>query len=66
MSKGTVSWQGKRDLNQLESYLKGAHRLPYDVCIWPESVNHTFCGQSANFPKQSPNGLKLVMDVWPD
>ena len=29
-------------------------------------VNKTFCGQSTNLPDQSPNGLKLVTDVWPD
>ena len=52
----------KKSLNKLENYLKYACL----ACTWPELVDLTFCGQSANLPDQSQNGLKLVTDAWPD
>ena len=37
-----------------------------NACTWRELVDPTFCGQSINLPDQSPNGHKLVTDVWQD
>ena len=56
----------RKNLNQLENYLKCAHMLSQNVCIWPELVHQTFCGHSVKLPDLSQNGLRLVTDVWLD
>ena len=50
----TIINSRKRNLNQLETCLKYAHKLSKNACIWQELVSLTFYGQSTNLLDQSP------------
>ena len=56
----------RKNSNQLENCQKFADKLSLNPCIWRELVDPTFYGHSIKLLDESPNGHKLVTDVWQD
>ena len=52
----------KRNLNQLETCQRYAHKLYWNACIWHEFVDLTFSGKWTKLLDQSLNGLRHVTD----
>ena len=54
----------RNNLNQSENCHKFARKLSWNVRIWHEFEDQTFCGLSINLQEQSQNGLRHATDDW--